>query len=91
MFWMKHITLATRFCYGADRSGTFVTNCNGRWGSHDPDFARADDPPHEQRCEACERVRIEQRRINIGLAELATNTAQEYPGVHELFDVGGEG
>jgi hypothetical protein len=80
VFWMKHNTLAKIWCFGEDRRGVFTSMCNGRWGAHDSDFARADDPPHEDRCDACERGRIERRRIVIGLGELA-----------DRFDLGGEG
>jgi hypothetical protein len=79
MFWMKHNTQATMWCFGEDRGGVFASGCNGRWGTHDPEFARADSPPFEERCDACERVRIERRRVELGLTELS-----------DRFDLGGE-
>jgi len=52
-----------------DSSGSVVTACNGRWSTAAKSETNAA-PPHRDRCDACERYRIERAQIEIGLREL---------------------
>lgn len=90
--WRKHETDST-WHVGRDDGGSFITLCNGGWSLLDEvdNLVKYDaNPPHADRCEACQRVRIDQRRVERGLAELGEASTQEWPGVHELFDIGGD-
>ncbi len=90
---------ATKWCAVAGiQGGSVLTHCNGRW-SVDDQCDVSHDPPHEERCEACVRSCIEERRKEIGLAELrdaeptrATGGLTWSPsGEFDTSDFGGEG
>jgi hypothetical protein len=69
--------------FGADDDrGSFVTLCNGSWEIRD-DFEMVVRPAHEDRCDQCERTRIDRIAIERGLGELAEN--------FEAAEFGGEG
>lgn len=79
---------------GRDTISSFVTFCHGRWPLSDEAeglVERSENPPHEERCEPCERQRIEEQRIEQGLRELrAADISPTWPEF-DLSDVpGGE-
>lgn len=79
--WKRHAGDA-KFHTGAPRDGSYVTYCRGRWPLADVDRGLVEEhasPPHNERCESCQRQLIEVMRVNRGLRELAD------------FDLGGEG
>lgn len=95
MSWRRHQP-DTKFHTGTERGGSFATPCRGRWSLTDETEGLVEhqpSPPHEDRCEVCQRHDIETRRIELGLRELAA----EAPAMHVItwpFDlsdvVGGE-
>lgn len=99
MTWHRH-TGDSVFHTGAPGGGSFVTLCNGRLPLTDVaagEVESTDRPPHDEKCEACERVRIEQlfiergrRFVESGLAELAANAPHDLDNPFG-FDFGGEG
>lgn len=92
MLWTRHATLDRKWHAGVDRNGHFASYCNGNWGTNDPEIVQSANPPHEDRCEACERQRIDVVRTARALGDLRDSmTYDEYPSAHELNDVGGEG
>lgn len=88
--WRKH-AIDPRWHLGGEAGGSFVTRCNGRWAI-DETIATIERPPYLERCDACERSRIDVVRIEAGLAELERNAPANYDwaSAHE-FDLGGEG
>lgn len=73
MTWRRHRS-DTKFHAGAERGGSFATFCRGRWALTDEAaglIEHQSSPPHEDRCEACQRQAIETHRIDLGLRELA--------------------
>lgn len=94
MTWRRHTASGdSKFHAGAPSSGSFVTFCRGRWPLTDEERQGAVEhkpsPPHELRCDACQRQVIEVRRVDVGLRELAA-APHDWPGINELFDHGGE-
>ena len=89
--WYRHEG-DSRWHTGAEAGASFVTLCNGRWPVSEVDeVEQHDSPPHEDRCQACQRGAIEIRRVERGLTELAQAAPDpDWPGLHELFDLGGE-
>lgn len=86
--WRRH-PKSVPWHFGAESSGSFVTWCSGRWPIGE-EIATSDRPPYLDRCDRCERSRIDVVRIEIGLRELERNAPPHYdwPGSYEL---GGEG
>lgn len=87
--WRRHTGDST-WHVGADVGGSFVTCCRGRWPLTDEvagDVEYDTSPPHDARCDECQRVRIEQLRVERGLAELGDADLDNPLG----FDLGGEG
>ncbi len=52
--------------------GSVLTACRGRWSANCVS-EESSSPPHEDRCEVCERYRVERVQIEIGLDEMARN------------------
>lgn len=72
MMWRRYIPFPEWHC-GAEDLHSFCTLCRGRWSLSEEaagHVERSDDPPHKDRCELCQRERIEQIRVERGLAEL---------------------
>ena len=78
---------------GCAVGASFVTLCNGRWPLADGDAVEhMEQPPHDERCDACQRQRIDQHRVELGLRELAAAAPTERQiAIHDRFDLGGEG
>jgi hypothetical protein len=80
---------------GAENTSSFVTLCRGRWSLADEldgQVEHHDNPPHHERCEACQRARIDIMRVEEGLRELrdsATYDPERARGAFG-FDLGGE-
>lgn len=73
MAWHRHQG-DSKFHAGAPGSGSFVTLCNGRWPLSDEARGEVEhdaSPPHDERCDNCQRQAIDVTRINRGLRELA--------------------
>lgn len=90
VLWGRHSGDSRWHVVGEPVGDAIPTSCNGRWPSNDEDVTYVSNPPHVERCEACQRTRIDITRIEQGLAELAANaTHDEWPSAHD-FDLGGE-
>src|SRR5690606_18700719 len=67
---------------GREALHSYVTYCHGRWALTDEReglVERCESPPHDDRCEACERQRLEEVRIEQGLSELRASETYDTP------------
>ena len=70
--------------------GSVVTRCNGRWSTSDV-WEERTEPPHELKCDECQRRLVELRCVERGLDELEQSADNDdRSGLEHLFDVGGE-
>lgn len=102
MTWRRHRG-DSMFHTGRDDSGSFVTLCQGRWpllDEIDGLVERNENPPHADRCDECQRRRIDIMRVEEGLRELRDSATYAAPArvrvvawpSFDLSDVvGGEG
>lgn len=100
--WRRHnASRDSKWHAGDEVIGSFVTQCNGRWSISDElagEVEHSDSPPQDERCEVCQRARIDIVRVEQGLRELresATHTPHHRSRVvtwpFDLSDVhGGE-
>lgn len=85
MSWRRHIG-DSKWHTGDEAGGCFCTQCNGRWSLLDElqnEVEHDANPPHDERCDVCQRVHIDVIRVELGLHELTV-------AVHDRFDLGGE-
>lgn len=78
MSWFRHKP-DPKFHAGTPVDGSRLLLCTGRWPLADEDrgeVEQAEQPPHDERCAACQRVRIDQIRIERGLDELEINARE---------------
>lgn len=94
MTWRRHVG-DSKFHTGRDGADSFLTICRGRWSLADEldgQVERSEHPPHDERCEVCQRGQLDVMRIEQGLRELrdsATYDPERARGAFG-FDLGGE-
>lgn len=94
MSWRRH-SGDSDFHLGREDRGSFVTLCRGRWplsAEQLGDVEHHDNPPHDERCDGCQRERIDIMRVEQGLRELRESATYDWPRARGTFgfDLGGE-
>jgi len=94
MTWRRH-KVGSEWHTGSELGGSFVTHCRGRWPLSDEqagEVERSESPPQAERCETCQRARIDVMRVEQGLRELRESSTYDWPRARGVFgfDLGGE-